>query len=76
MVVKGTQTLFLWQITDFHCTFICIYCISLGTSQVALVVKDLPASLDSIPGLGRFPGRGHGNPLQYSGLENPVDRGA
>ena len=30
----------------------------------------------SIPGLGRSPGGGHGNPLQYSGLENPMDRGA
>ena len=29
----------------------------------------------SIPGSGRFPGRGHGNPLQYSCLENPMDRG-
>ena len=29
-----------------------------------------------IPGLGRSPGGGHGNPLQYSRLENPVDRGA
>ena len=28
-----------------------------------------------IPGLGRFPGGGHGNPLQYSCLENPKDRG-
>ena len=32
--------------------------------------------LGSIPGSGRSPGRGHGNPLQYSCLENPVDRGA
>ena len=32
--------------------------------------------LDSIPGLGRSPGGGHGNPLRYSCLENPVDRGA
>ena len=32
--------------------------------------------LDSIPGLGRSPGGGHGNPLQYSCLENPMDRGA
>jgi len=31
---------------------------------------------DSIPGLRRSPGRGHGNPLQYSCLENPRDRGA
>ena len=30
----------------------------------------------STPGLGRFPGEGHGNPLQYSCLENPMDRGA
>ena len=30
----------------------------------------------SIPGLGRFPGEGNGNPLQYSCLENPTDRGA
>ena len=30
----------------------------------------------STPGPGRSPGRGHGNPLQYSGLENPMDRGA
>ena len=29
-----------------------------------------------IPGWGRFPGEGHGNPLQYSCLENPRDRGA
>ena len=30
----------------------------------------------SIPGLGRYPGEGNGNPLQYSCLENPMDRGA
>ena len=29
-----------------------------------------------IPGLGRYPGNGNGNPLQYSCLENPMDRGA
>ena len=32
--------------------------------------------LGSVPGLGRSPGEGHGNPLQYSCLENPMDRGA
>ena len=53
-----------------------------GTSQVALVVKNPPANAGDvrnvglIPGLGRFPGGGHGNPLQYSCLVNPVDRGA
>ena len=30
---------------------------------------------NSVPGLGRSPGGGHGNPLQYSCLENPMDRG-
>ena len=32
--------------------------------------------MGSIPGLGRAPGEGNGNPLQYSFLENPTDRGA
>ena len=32
--------------------------------------------LGSIPGSGRYPEEGNGNPLQYSGLENPMDRGA
>ena len=31
--------------------------------------------LGSVSGSGRFPGEGHGNPLQYSRLENPMDRG-
>ena len=51
-------------------------------SQVALVVKNLPGSAGdsrdagSIPGSGRSPGEGHGNPLQVSCLENPMARGA
>ena len=51
-------------------------------SQVALVVKNLPANAGDvtdvglIPGLGRSPAGGHGNPLQCSCLENPMDRGA
>ena len=32
--------------------------------------------ISSIPGLGRHPGGGHGNPRQYSCLENPIERGA
>ena len=48
---------------------------------MALVVKNLPANArdidaGSIPGSGRSPGEGHGNPLQYSCLENSTDRGA
>ena len=52
-----------------------------GTSQAVLVVKNLTANAGnvrdggSIPGLGRSPGGGHGNALQYSCLENPTDRG-
>ena len=43
------------------------------------VVKNLPANAGdagSIPGLGKSPGEGQGNPLQYSCLGNPTDRGA
>ena len=43
------------------------------------VVKNLPASAEDtglIPGLGRSPGEGNGNPLQYFCLGNPMDRGA
>ena len=39
-------------------------------------VKVEDIDLGSIPGLGRSPGGGHGNPLQYSSLENPMDREA
>ena len=50
-------------------------------SQVALVVKNLPANtgdegdMGLIPGMGRSPGIGNGKPFQYSRLENPKDRG-
>ena len=53
----------------------------IGASQAALVVKNPPANAGdvrdggSISGSGRSPG-GHGNLLQYSCLENPMDRGA
>ena len=49
------------------------------TSPVAQKVKASAynvGDLGSIPGSGRSPGGGHGNPLQYSCLENPMDRGA
>ena len=52
----------------------------LWTSQLALVIKNLPANsgdardLGLIPGLGRSPGEGNGDPLQYFCLENPMDR--
>ena len=46
------------------------------------MVKNLPANAEDIrdagliPGLGRSPGEGNGNPFQYSCLDNPMDRGA
>ena len=54
----------------------------LSIPQVVLVVKNLPDSAGDIrdkgpiPGLGRSPGEGNGNPLQYSCMGNPVGRGA
>ena len=61
---------------------ICIAVQQKLASQGALVVKNRPANAGDIrgvgliPGLGKSPGGGYGNPLQYSGLENPMDRGA
>ena len=49
---------------------------------MVLVVKNISANagnirdMGSVPGLGRSPGGGYGNPVQYSCLENPMDRGA
>ena len=57
-------------------------CPEVRASQVALVVKNPPASAGdlrdsgSISRLGRSPGGSHGNPFQYSCLENPMDGGA
>ena len=53
--------------------------VSLRTSLVAHMVKDQPANTGdrgSLPGSGRSTGKGNGNPLQYSCLENSMDRGA
>ena len=63
-------------------SFFCLKIVPLVASQVTLVVKNPPANAGdvrdavSIPGSGRFPGGGQGNPVQYSCLENPMDRGA
>ena len=51
-----------------------------GASQVVLVVKNSPANAGAMQGWilewGKFPEGEHGNPPQYSCLENPMDRGA
>ena len=68
-------------IFDMYSTvFWCMY--ALWAFCVALVVKNLPCQCrrhkrwGPVPGRGRSPGGGHGIPLQYSCLENPMDRGA
>ena len=59
-----------------------MYLLASGASQVALVVKNPPVNAGDvrdgglIPGLGRSPGVENGNPLHYSCLGNPKDRGA
>ena len=74
----GPGCLYASAVLRFHC-WVGFPC---WVSPVALVVKSRPANagdlrdLGLIPGLGRSPGGGHGNPLQYSCLENPMDRGA
>ena len=61
---------------------IVIYICLFRDSQVALVVKNPPTNagdirgVGSIPGSGRSPEGGNGNPLQYSCLKNPMDKGA
>ena len=62
-------------------SFILLRLFWLWASQVKLVVRNSPVNAEdtreagSIPESGRSPGGGHGNPLQYSCQENPVDRG-
>ena len=58
------------------CTFFLVRYISLpGFSEVKASIHNA-GDPGSIPGSGRSPGEGNGNPLQYSCLENPMDRGA
>ena len=60
----------------------CVLVIETMGFQVTLAVKNLPTSAEdvrdsaSMPGSRRYLGGGHSNPLQYSCLENPMDRGA
>ena len=70
-----------WQIYKGRVFVYFINCCIPRASQVVLVVKNTPTNagdirdMGSIPGLGRSPGGGHGNPLQYC-LENPMNRKA
>ena len=56
-----------------------MYIFKMLLSLITQMIKNLPVMQEtwgSIPGLGRLSGEGNGNPLQYSCLENPMDRGA
>ena len=65
------------KIREYVCVCVCIH--TYMGFPGGSVVKNLPAKardVGLIPGLGRSRGEGNGNPLQYSCLRNPVDRGA
>ena len=68
-------------VTQIFCKYLLSLYYKYGASQVALVVKNPTANArnvrdpGSMPGLGRSPEGRHGNPLQYSCLENPIHRG-
>ena len=69
------------ELSSFHSLLYLYWAfiLKLQTFLVAQMIKNPPAmqvDLSSIPGPGRSPGKGNGNPLQYSGLENPMDKGA
>ena len=70
---------YIYTIVVCVCVCLCLYILS---SQVAQWVQNPPAMqetqetwLDSTPGWKRCPQGGHGNPLQYSCMEHPMDRG-
>ena len=74
------MALYITLISLMYLEFILAYMVW-RASKVSLVVKNLPANAEdkrdagSIPGSGRSPGVGNGNPLQYSCLGNPTGRG-
>ena len=80
---KGIAITLIFALNKTMLVFL-VYCFDIGLcSQVGfpggLIGKESACSAGdsgSIPGLGRSPGGGHSNPLQYSCLENPMYRGA
>jgi len=79
---RNSFILFSWAETCSQRVFKFVKCFPLsGIFQVMLVVKNPPANVRNVRNVGwileslRSPGRGHGSSLQYSCLENPMDRG-
>ena len=76
VVIKGVTHIFFLFPVHVKVIFTLLYCSLVGLPR--WLSGNLPANAGdagSIPGLGRSPGEGNGNPLQYSCLENPMDRG-
>ena len=69
-ILRGTLSAFHQLISC------CLWVCHKWVPQVALMVKNPPANAEDIRDMGSIPGGGHGNPLQYSCLENSMDRGA
>ena len=67
MILELSQDI-VYRVTPYHCSFPCS---SFGKESACNA-----GDLGLVPGLGRSPGEENGNPLQYSFLENPMDRGA
>ena len=80
-ITKGQTWLSDWTTANHVWAYKYVFT-TIVASQVVLVAKYPPDNVGdvrdvgSIPGSGRSPGAGHGNPLQYSCLQNPVNRGA
>ena len=78
-IIVGYHSFIHEPLTSNYYVQVWPHLVSSRGSLVAQMVKNLStmqADLGSIPGSGRYPGGGHGNSLQYSCLENPMDRGA
>ena len=74
--INQTTKRYIIELYEFYPSCIWLQLIVFWTSLVAWMVKHLPtmrATWGLILGLGRSPGEGNGNPLQYSWLENPMD---
>ena len=76
---KGDESGYLDLISPYFLLYVPTEQGFLGSSAVKNPPSnagDATGAMGSIPGSGRSPGEGNGNPLQYSCLENPTDRGA
>ena len=76
MVSVALHILRYLQVCDCYIYIMLLYSVPLYTGSEVKGSACKAGDLGSIPGSGRSPGEGNGNPLQYSCLENSMDRGA